>query len=107
MPPRVRATVDDKPADETPEVAETTEDKPEAPEMCAEHFPLGWKSAVVVQANERLGVVQPVVFCEHGAFTRPVEPTAFAVRGDELAKLRARIAELEAAAPKTEGEPTP
>lgn len=101
MPPRVRATVDDKSADETPAVAETTE-------MCVEHFPLGWKSAVIVQANERLGVVQPVVFCEHGAFTRPVEPTADEGAKDaELAKLRARIAELEAAAPKTEGEPTP
>ncbi len=90
MPPRVRATADDKPADDTPAVAE-------APEMCDEHFPLGWKSAVIVQANERLGVVQPVVFCEHGAYTRPVEAKAEdTAKDDELAALRAQLAELTA-----------
>ena len=95
MPPRVRATVDDMPpADvEQPPQAET-------PAMCAEHFPLGWKSVAIVQANERLGIVQPVVFCEHGAYTRPVEATAdaeaLAGKDAELAKLRARVAELEA-----------
>lgn len=100
MPPRVRATVDDMPP---AEVEKPKAEAVEAPQMCAEHFPLGWRSAAIVQANERLGVVQPVVFCEHGAYTRPVEATAEdAAKDDELAKLRARVAELEAAAPKTE-----
>ena len=98
MPPRVRATVDDTPPAEVGSPAQT-----ETPAMCAEHFPLGWRSAAIVQANERLGIVQPVVFCEHGTYTSPVEATAEdAAKDDELAKLRARVAELEAAAPKAE-----
>lgn len=95
MPPRVRATVDDMP----PADVEQPQEAVEAPQMCAEHFPLGWKSVAIVQANERLGIVQPVVFCEHGTYTRPVEAKAEdTAKDDELARLKARIAELEAKA---------
>lgn len=41
-------------------------------ELCAEHFPAGWKSKAVTYAEERLSVTQPSVTCEHGTWKRPL-----------------------------------
>ena len=94
MPPRTRTTTAEAP--DTQEVP-AADDSAQV-DMCAEHFPVGWKSPIVRYTEERLGHPQPSVTCEHGTYYRPVEKADAAPKDDEVAALNARIAELEAAA---------